>query len=57
MAGEGPVKLGAWVADRHDKHIALMRRIQQMIAAVLKEEKEERARREKVKNKKQHNGI
>ena len=49
IAGEGLVKLGAWVADRHDKYIALMRRIQQMIAAVQKEEKEERARREKVK--------
>ena len=49
IAGEGLVRLGAWVAGRHDKYIALMKRIQRMIAAVLKEEKEERSRRDKVK--------
>ena len=49
IAGEGLVRLGAWVAGRHDKYIALMKRIQNMIAAVLKEEKEERSKREKVR--------
>ena len=43
------VGLGAWVAGRHDKYIAMMKRIQRMIVAVLKEEKEERSRRDKVK--------
>ena len=39
IAGEGLVILGAWVADRHDKYIALMKRIQRMIVAVLKKKK------------------
>ena len=46
IGGEGLVRLGAWIAERHDRYIALMRRIQRFIAAVTKEEKEERERRD-----------
>ena len=42
IAGKGLTKLGKWMADRHTAYIKFIRRVQRMIAAVTKAEKEER---------------
>ena len=49
IGGEGLVELGIWLADRHDAYIKFMKRIQKMIAGITKAEKEERAKRNKVR--------
>ena len=38
VGGPGLVKLGAWLAKRHDAYIAFMRRVQRMIVAITKAE-------------------
>ena len=49
VGGVGLVKLGAWLAERHDAYIAFMIRIQNMIVAITKAEKEERQRRHTIR--------
>ena len=44
VGGVGLVKLGAWLAERHDAYIAFMRRIQKMIVAITKAEKRREAK-------------
>ena len=48
IGGQVLVRLGAWLASRHDAYIAFMRRAQRMIGAISRAE-EERANRIKVK--------
>ena len=39
IGGPGLVKLGTWLAKRHDAYIVFMRRVQRMIVAITKAEK------------------
>ena len=47
IQGRGLVKLGEWLANRHDDYRKRMKRIQQMIAAITIAEKEERSKGKK----------
>ena len=48
IQGRGLVKLASWIADRHDKYGAFMRRVHKMIAGVLIAEKERRVKDKQV---------
>ena len=46
--GSGLVKLGSWLAGKHEEYIKPMERIQKVIAAVMIAEKQERTKRRQV---------